>query len=242
MPFDIFPAIDLRHGRVVRLEYGDPARQTVFGDDPRATAERWLAAGATWLHVVNLDGAFDEAGAANWAALAAIGRLGARMQFGGGVRTADDVQRALDLGVERVILGTLAVEQPELVEQLVGRFGPAAVVVAIDARDGRVKTRGWQQDGGLTAEACGREMAARGVQTAIHTDIGRDGVLTGVNWRASAELAAAAGLDVIVSGGLASLDDVRACRRAPGLVGVIAGRAIYDGRLDLPAALQIAAS
>jgi phosphoribosylformimino-5-aminoimidazole carboxamide ribotide isomerase len=233
----IYPAVDLRDGRVVRLEYGDPERQTVFGDDPVAMAQRWLSAGATWLHVVNLDGAFDEGGAANWQALEGIARLGAAVQFGGGVRTLDDVQRALALGATRVVLGTVAVEQPELVAQAIGRFGPHAIAVGIDARDGQARTRGWLADGGISAVELGRKMAALGVTTVIHTDIGRDGVLSGVNWELSAELAAATGLHVIASGGVATLDDIRACHNAPGISGVITGRALYDGRIDLAAAL-----
>lgn len=242
MTFTIYPAIDLRHGRVVRLQYGDPARQTVFGDDPAAAARRWLDAGATWLHVVNLDGAFDEHGAANWAALPRLTALGVPVQFGGGMRTLADMQRAVDAGVSRVILGTAAVETPELVAAAVAALGAARVVVGLDARDGVVKTRGWQRDGGVTTTALGRTMRAAGVTTVIHTDIGRDGVLTGVNWQASQALAESTGLAVIASGGVASLDDIRASLAAPGISGVITGRAIYDGRLDLAAAVRLAAT
>ena len=237
MTFTIYPAIDLRNGAVVRLKYGDPAQQTTFSDDPVATAQRWLAAGATWLHVVNLDGAFDEQGSANWHALPRLTALGTPVQFGGGIRTLADLERALTLGAARVILGTIAVEQPDLVAQAVARFGPDAVVVGLDARDGIVKTRGWQTDGGVTATELGRKMAALGVTTIIHTDISRDGVLTGVNWQASQALAAATNLAVIASGGVAALDDVLACRKADGINGVITGRAIYDGRLDLAQAI-----
>ncbi|MCO5207567.1 MAG: 1-(5-phosphoribosyl)-5-[(5-phosphoribosylamino)methylideneamino] imidazole-4-carboxamide isomerase [Anaerolineae bacterium] len=236
--FTIFPAIDLRHGNVVRLKYGDPARQTTFGDDPAVAGQRWIDAGATWLHVVNLDGAFDEAGSANWNALPRIAALDAQVQFGGGIRTLDDVERALSLGVTRVILGTVAVEYPELVASAIGRYGSAAIVVGIDARDGIVKTRGWQTDGGIAAGELGRQMAALGVTTIIHTDIGRDGVLTGVNWQASQSLATATSLAVIASGGVASLADIEACFSAENITGVITGRAIYDNRLDLKVAIQ----
>ncbi len=242
--FDIYPAIDLRRGRVVRLELGDPARETVFGDDPAATAARWRDAGARWLHVVNLDGAFAEAGTANWAALAAIVATGgARVQFGGGLRSLDDIAAALDSGVARVVLGTAALESPELLAAAVAQFGPERVAVGIDARDGRVRVRGWQAETAVTPAALALSARAAGVRTIIYTDIARDGVLTGVNAAATAALAAAAGLDVIASGGARDLDDMARLlalgpAAAPGrLAGVILGRALYDGHIDLAAAL-----
>ena len=241
--FTIYPAIDLRNGRVVRLQYGDPGRQTVFSDDPAAVGENWLAAGAEWLHVVNLDGAFDEAGAANWAALPALCRLGAKVQFGGGIRALEDAARALDAGVSRIILGTAAVEKPDLVTEAAARFGAARVAVGIDARNGVVKTRGWLQDAAVTPAQLGRRMKERGVQTVIYTDISRDGVLVGVNVAATAQLAQATGLRVIASGGVASLDDILRCyaRRQQGVSGVIVGRALYDGKINLAQAIAAVA-
>lgn len=240
MRFTIYPAIDLRNGRVVRLQLGDPNKQTVFSDDPAAMGRQWLAAGAEWLHVVNLDGAFDEAGAANWAALPQLTRLGAQVQFGGGIRALADVARALDAGAARVILGTTAVENPALVAEAIAQFGAERIVVGIDARDGRVKTRGWLHDTAVTPAQLGQQMKESGVQTIIYTDISRDGVLTGVNAAATAQLAQATGLRVIASGGVAALDDITRCAAlaGQGVVGVITGRAIYDGRLDLQTALQ----
>lgn len=240
MKFTIYPAIDLRNGRVVRLQLGDPNKQTIFGDDPAAMGRQWLAAGAEWLHVVNLDGAFDEAGAANWAALPQLTQLGAQVQFGGGIRTLADVERALAAGAARVILGTTAVENPQLVAQAIAQFGADKVVVGIDARDGRVKTRGWLHDTAVTPAQLGQQMKELGVQTIIYTDISRDGVLTGVNATATAQLAQATGLSVIASGGVAALDDITRCAAlaGQGVVGVITGRAIYDGRLDLHTAFQ----
>ena len=237
--FTVYPAIDLRRGRVVRLEQGDPERQTTFGRDPVAVAARWLEAGATWLHVVNLDGAFAEGGEANWDLLPRLAESGALIQFGGGIRSPADMERAFASGVARVILGTVAIEQPELVAQAVAAYGPERVVVGIDARDGRVKTRGWQAEGGISAVALAQRMAGRGVTTAIHTDISRDGVLTGVNAAASATLAQKSGLRVIASGGVASLADVRAAAAYAnqGVAGVITGRALYEGRLDLAEAI-----
>ena len=242
--FTIYPAIDLRNGRVVRLQYGDPNKQTVFGDDPAAMGRRWLDAGAEWLHVVNLDGAFDEKGAANWAVLPELCRLGAKVQFGGGIRTLDDIVRALDMGVSRVILGTAAVETPDLVVEAVTRFGAARAAVGIDARDGAVKTRGWLQDTAVTPAQLGQQMKERGVQTVIYTDISRDGVLTGVNAAAAAQLAQATGLNVIASGGVASLDDILRCYalRRQGVSGVIVGRALYEGKVDLAQAVTAVSS
>jgi phosphoribosylformimino-5-aminoimidazole carboxamide ribotide isomerase len=236
--FTIYPAIDLRHGRVVRLQYGDPDQETVFGDDPVAAGQRWQEAGATWLHVVNLDGAFDEAGAANWQALPRLAALGLPIQFGGGIRSLPDVARALDLGATRVVLGTVAVENTAVVAQAISQFGSAAIAVGLDARDGIAKTRGWQTDSGVHVHELGQQMAGLGVQTIIHTDIGRDGVLTGVNWQASQALAQATGLQIIASGGVADLADIEACLSAEGISGVITGRAIYDGRLDLAEAVR----
>lgn len=237
--FTIFPAIDLRDGKVVRLKYGDPDQQTVFGDDPLAMGQRWLDAGSEWLHIVNLDGAFGEQGASNWAALQAVAALPCKIQFGGGIRGHADVERALALGATRVILGTVAAENPAFVAEAIGRYGADRIVVGLDARDGQVKTRGWQSDSGISAIELGQQMAAMGIQTVLHTDIGRDGVLTGVNWQASQALAAATGLDVLASGGVSTIDDIAACMAAPGVTGVITGRAIYDGRLDLAAANQL---
>jgi len=239
--FTIYPAIDLRNGRIVRLQYGDPDKETVFGDDPAAMGRRWIDDGATWLHVVNLDGAFDEVGAANWAALPTLTNLGAQVQFGGGIRSLADVDRALDAGVSRVILGTAAIENPDLVAQAIAQFGADTIAVGIDARDGRVKTRGWMQDTGTSPTQLGQQMKTLGVQTIIYTDISRDGVLTGVNAEATAVLAQATSLHVIASGGMAALDDIVHCYELAnqGVVGVITGRAIYDGRINLQEAFAI---
>ncbi len=238
-PFDIYPAIDLRNGRVVRLEYGDPDRQTVFGDDPVAIAQRWQDAGSRWLHVVNLDGAFDEAGVANWEILPQIVQVGTHVQFGGGVRSLDDVQQVLEVGVTRVILGTAAVERAEMVQEAVTKFGADRIVIGIDARYGRVKTRGWQKETAMTPFQLGAKMKNMGIKTAIYTDISRDGVLSGVNAQAAAQLARTTALQVIASGGAASLEDVMATKELAkdGVAGVIIGRALYDGRIDLRRAL-----
>jgi phosphoribosylformimino-5-aminoimidazole carboxamide ribotide isomerase len=242
MSFTIYPAIDLRQGRVVRLQHGDPARQTTFSDDPVAVARRWLGAGAAWLHVVNLDGAFDEQGLSNWEALQAIGALGGRVQFGGGVRSLKDVARAINRGAERVILGTAAIETPDVVAEAIDAFGPERVAVSLDARDGIVRTRGWQADGRQTAEDLALALSALGLTRVVHTDIGRDGVLSGVNVEATQALALATGLEVIASGGVRALEDVRRLLDAApaGVGGVIIGRALYEGQVDLGEALRLA--
>ena len=233
--FEVYPAIDVRKGKVVRLQEGDPLRQTVFDADPVAVASRWASQGARWLHVVNLDGAFGESNAM-LELLPTLCRVGPHIQLGGGIRSLADVEAALNAGAARVILGTVAVERPELVREAVARFGTEAIAVGIDARGGRVRTRGWQADGGLTAIDLGRQMKAMGVEIVIHTDIAQDGLLSGVNAPASTELAQATGLRVIASGGVAGLEDIQRVRRA-GLAGVIIGRALYEGKISLKEAL-----
>jgi phosphoribosylformimino-5-aminoimidazole carboxamide ribotide isomerase len=237
----VYPAIDLRNGRVVRLVHGDPAQETVHSDDPVATAERWKEAGAAWLHVVNLDGAL---GAAVLAldALRTLAGVGLPIQFGGGLRTLDDARRALDAGAARIILGTLAVQQPETAGEAVRRFGADAVAVALDARGEQVATHGWQQISTWTPLALGQRFAADGVRHALCTDVSRDGDLSGVNVAATARLARETGLAVIASGGVASLDDIRALRAAGGIAGVVIGKALYTGAFPLEEALQIASS
>ena len=233
---NIYPAIDLRKGQVVRLKYGDPNQQTVFESDPLKVAWRWAEAGAAWLHIVNLDGAFgDDAGAAakNRSLLKPLCEIGLRVQFGGGVRSIADIDAALALGVERVILGTLAIEQPAIVVEAINAFGAEHIVVGLDARDGQIKTRGWQADGGIDTISIGRQLRSCGVGIVVHTDIGRDGVLAGVNAAASIELARETGLKVIASGGVSSIGDVIGLKNKPEIEGVIIGRALYTGAIDL---------
>jgi phosphoribosylformimino-5-aminoimidazole carboxamide ribotide isomerase len=233
--FEVYPAIDIRKGKVVRLQEGEPSRQTVFDADPLAVAKQWADAGARWIHVVNLDGAFGEANVMQ-ELLPALCRVGPHIQLGGGVRSLVHVEAALNAGAARVILGTVAVERPELVREAVARFGPQAIAVGIDARGGRVRVHGWQADGGLNTIDLGQQVKAMGVEIVIHTDIAQDGLLSGVNAQASAELAQATGLWVIASGGVAGLGDIQRVRRAS-LAGVIIGRALYEGRISLKEAL-----
>ena len=236
----VYPAIDLKNGQVVRLRQGDPAQKTVYSDEPLTIAKKWQDSGAEWLHIVNLDGALDEE-SSNWPALEAIAGTGLSIQFGGGLRSAADVERALNNGVKRAILGTVAVENPALVEALLAQHGAESIVVALDARGGKVATHGWQTESEWTAADLGKAMAERGVRHALYTDIARDGELEGVNVAATRELARETGLLVIASGGVRSLDDVKALRGGD-VAGVILGKALYEGLIDLATALHIAQS
>jgi len=241
MSFTIFPAIDLSAGRVVRLKEGDSARMTAYSDDPAETARRWLSEGASWLHVVNLDGAFSESDSENRSALLSIlkvaNEFNAQVQFGGGLRSLDSIAHALELGVGRIVLGTIAVEQPPVVTDALTRFGADRIAVGIDARDGLVSVRGWKDNSGISATDLALHMRTLGLRTIIFTDVRRDGLGSGLNIDATRKLAEVSGLDVIASGGVHTLDDVIAARDA-NLSGVICGRSIYEGTLDLKIALQ----
>jgi phosphoribosylformimino-5-aminoimidazole carboxamide ribotide isomerase len=244
----VFPAIDLRRGRCVRLRQGRAEDETVYADDPAAVARHWVAQGAEWLHVVNLDGAFGEIGRPsqqplNLQRLAEIHAAvpGTPIQFGGGMRSAADVKMALELGATRVILGTVSVQEPEVVAEVLRRFGAERVVVGIDARDGRVATHGWVETSDTSAVSLALVMRAQGVIRAVYTDITRDGMLSGVNVEATAALARQAGLHVIASGGVASLDDLRRLQAEDKIEGVIIGQALYTGTLSLPQAIRVAA-
>lgn len=232
--FTIYPAIDLRNGKVVRLAQGDPSRQTVYGDDPRAWAERWKAEGASWLHVINLSGAFDEDSGANFKALESILSVGLNVEFGGGLRDEDSIRTALEMGVTRVFLGTVAIQNPALVERAINQFGPARIAGDIGARDGKVTIKGWQEATALSVAEVGQRFHQQGIEWCVLTDVARDGVSSGVNISSALELQKESGLQVVASGGVSSLVDVQLTREA-GLAGVIIGRALYDGKISLPA-------
>jgi phosphoribosylformimino-5-aminoimidazole carboxamide ribotide isomerase len=238
MNFTIYPAIDLRGGRVVRLKEGDPARMTVYSDDPVETVQRWLDEGAEWVHVVNLDGAFGVKDVENRVALERMLTTGAKIQFGGGMRSLDGIERAIKLGVSRVVLGTIAVEHPEMVAAAVDNFGEEKVAVGIDARDGLVRIRGWRESSGVSATDLALQMRATGLRTVIFTDVARDGMNSGLNIQATRDLAQKGRLDVIASGGVRSLEDVKAAFEAD-LCGVIIGRALYDGTVSLREAIHL---
>jgi phosphoribosylformimino-5-aminoimidazole carboxamide ribotide isomerase len=239
----IYPAIDLRKGRCVRLRRGQASAETVFADDPRDAAIRWAADGAQWLHVVNLDGALGESGAQNLAALRRIlSSTELPVQFGGGIRSLEDVDRLLSIGVTRIVLGTVAVRDPEMVARALQRFGPTRIAVGIDAREGLVATDGWQITSQTRALDLAHAMREMGVERVVYTDIQRDGMLSGVNVQATADLAQQTGLQVIASGGVASLDDVVELKlhEAAGVEGVIIGMALYRDALSLREALVVA--
>ena len=234
----IYPAIDLRDGRCVRLVEGDFSRETVFDTDPAAVARRWADAGAEWLHVVDLDGAV----AGQPVNLAAIEAISAAVeipiQLGGGLRSLENLERAFAAGISRTILGTVALQDPELVALAVNRWGDA-IAVGLDARDGKLATRGWLDQSDALAVDVARALSSAGVQHFIFTDIRRDGTLAGPNLESLAELISAVDTEVIASGGVGRLADIEAAREA-GAAGAIVGRALYDGRVDLAEAIALA--
>jgi phosphoribosylformimino-5-aminoimidazole carboxamide ribotide isomerase len=236
----LFPAIDLKDGVCVRLRQGDMNAATVFNDDPAAQARAFAAAGVEWLHLVDLDGAFAGRPVNAEAVDAILAAVDLPCQLGGGIRDLATVEHWLGRGIARVILGTAALKDPALVRTACRSF-PGRIAVGIDARGGRVAVEGWAE----TSEITARELALRfedaGVAAIIHTDIERDGLLAGANAEATAALAAAVSTPVIASGGVGGLEDLRALKavEASGIAGVVVGRALYDGRLDLAAALAL---
>ncbi len=236
--FTVYPAIDLRQGRVVRLAQGDPGRETTYSQDPLQVARQWEQAGAQWIHVVNLDGAFGDAAQETARALAKLMGSGLSLQVGGGLRDLSAISRALELGASRVVLGTAFVEDPDMVASALMRFGPDRVAVGIDAREGIVQIRGWQAAASWQATDLAQRWAAMGGRWLIFTDISRDGMGRGVNIAATEALAKATALRVIASGGVRTLADVQRVREA-GLAGVIIGRALYEGQIVLRDALDV---
>jgi phosphoribosylformimino-5-aminoimidazole carboxamide ribotide isomerase len=236
----LFPAIDLKDGLAVRLEQGDMARATVFNTDPADQAHAFERAGFEYLHIVDLDGAFAGKPVNGRAVDRILEATNIRVQLGGGIRDMATVQGWLDKGVDRVIIGTAAVRDPALVREAASAY-PGRVAVGLDARDGKVAVQGWAEASELTVLDIARRFEDAGVAAIIYTDIARDGMLKGINWDATIALAEAISIPVIASGGLASMDDIRTLLepRASRLEGAIAGRAIYDGRLDVAEALRM---
>jgi len=238
--FTVFPAIDLREGQVVRLMQGDKDRITAFDLDPRKAAERWLGQGATWLHVVNLDGAFGEDSKANIFALKQIlsaANSHASVQFGGGLRDLASIDHILSLGASRVILGTAAVKNPKLLQEALKTFGPQRVVLAVDAKDGLVRVSGWEERTAQAPLSLIKQFLPYGIATVIFTNIRRDGMQHGVDIDSTKALSESARISVIASGGVASLKDIKAVRTAD-LSGVIVGKALYENNFSLSEALS----
>ncbi len=238
----IYPAIDLKRGQVVRLAEGDMDRATIYGDDPAAQARAFADAGAAWLHVVDLDGAFAGA-SVNGAAVEAIrAAFPGKLQVGGGIRDRAAIDRWLARGVDRVVIGTAALTDPDFV-RAAARDLPGRIVVGVDARDGMVATEGWAAVSDVAVADLARRFEDAGVAALLFTDIGRDGLLKGCNVPATVALAMSVSIPVIASGGVAGIEDIHALlpHVADGVDGVITGRALYDGRLDLAAAIALAA-
>ena len=236
----LFPAIDLKEGVAVRLEQGDMARATVFHRDPAAQARAFEAQGFDHLHIVDLDGAFAGKPMNAEAVENILKSVRIPLQLGGGIRNTATVEGWLDKGVTRVIIGTAAVRDPPFVKQAARDF-PGRVAVGLDARDGKVAVEGWAETSELSALDIARRFEDAGVAAIVYTDVARDGMLQGINWDATIALAEAISIPVIASGGLASIDDIKVMTqpRAKKLEGAIAGRALYDGRLDAAAALKL---
>lgn len=236
----IYPAIDLKEGQAVRLLHGDFDKLTVYNPDPGLQAQEFADAGCSWIHVVDLDGAM--AGESrNSNAVEEILKTGVNVQLGGGIRTLKTVEAWLSLGIRRVILGTAALKNPDLVKQAAKKF-PGQIAVGADAREGMIAAEGWLETSEIQVVDLARRFEDCGVAAIIFTDIARDGALTGVNAVATSELASKVSIPVIASGGVRQLDDIKACAALAhtGLEGVITGRALYDGRLDLAQALRVA--
>jgi len=233
----LFPAIDLKDGACVRLLRGDMAGATVFGTDPAAQAASFAQAGATWLHLVDLNGAFAGTPVNAAAVEAILARITIPCQLGGGIRDMATIETWLDRGLARVILGTAAVEDPALVQRA-ARVFPGRIAVGIDARAGRVATRGWAETTDVMATDLARRFEDAGVAALIYTDIDRDGAMGGPNIAATVALAGAVGIPVIASGGVAAMADLLALRDTGVIAGAISGRALYDGNIDLETALR----
>ncbi|ANU11596.1 1-(5-phosphoribosyl)-5-[(5-phosphoribosylamino)methylideneamino]imidazole-4-carboxamide isomerase [Planococcus antarcticus DSM 14505] len=238
--FLIYPAIDLRDGKCVRLFQGDYAQETIYGDSPVDMARKFVEAGAEWIHMVDLDGAKDGVRINDQVVIEAA-KLGAKVQIGGGIRTREDIQHYLSNGVTRVIIGSLAIRNPELAVSLIEEFGADQIVIGIDAKDGMAATEGWIETSGQAATEVANYFAQKGAKHFIYTDIATDGTLAGPNIKANKALVGAESAQVIVSGGIGSLEDVRNVKEASAqsnIAGVIIGKALYEKRFTLEEALS----
>lgn len=238
----ILPAIDLRAGKCVRLTQGRKEAVRIYEHDPVRVARAFAAAGAQMLHVVDLDRAFSESNSPNRELLGKIVRaVEIPVQFGGGIRTRRDAKEVLDLGASRVVIGTMAVESPELLQKMLHQFAPAQIAVGIDARNGRIVTRGWETEEEIDALSLARKVASLGALRIVYTDIHRDGMLAGPNIEQSRQVALESGLKVTASGGISSLEDLQQLKTLveSGVDSVIIGKALYEGRFTLQEALRL---
>ncbi|WNF22521.1 1-(5-phosphoribosyl)-5-[(5-phosphoribosylamino)methylideneamino]imidazole-4-carboxamide isomerase [Mesobacillus jeotgali] len=243
MKFTIYPAIDMRGGKCVRLLQGDYEKETVYGDSPFEMAKKFADEGAKWIHMVDLDGARDGKRVNDQFVIQSAKELGVNIQIGGGIRSEDDINHYLENGVTRVIIGSIAVSNPEFAEEMVRRYG-AKIAIGLDAKNGFVATHGWLNTSEVSAVELGKRFADAGAETFIFTDIATDGTLTGPNVEATRQLALETGKSVIASGGVSSLDDLGALRQLSedGVSGAIVGKAIYEGRFSVKSALGLGGS
>ncbi|WLD92922.1 1-(5-phosphoribosyl)-5-[(5-phosphoribosylamino)methylideneamino]imidazole-4-carboxamide isomerase [Alkalihalobacillus sp. AL-G] len=239
MRFDLYPAIDMRGGKCVRLYQGDYDQETVYGDSPFEMAQRFAGEGAKWIHMVDLDGAKSAGKVNDKYVLQVAAELGMKVQVGGGIRSERDIRYYLENGVDRVILGSIAVNRPDFTKQMLQTYGDR-IAIGLDARDGYVATEGWLNTSEVSAIDLARELVDAGAKTLIFTDISRDGTLTGPNLSAITEIAAETGAEVIASGGVSSLEDVGklAESRDVGIIGAIVGKALYTKQFTLREALE----
>lgn len=248
----IFAAIDLKNGKCVRLTQGDPAAETVYNEDPVSVAETWETVGADWLHVVNLDGAFgnETKAAKNIDALQGIlDRVSVPVQFGGGLRSRDDIKHALEMGVSRVIIGSMAADRPRQMLDILAEFGPEQIVLGLDVKEGKIATHGWRKLAETDPMKLVQMIQTAGLAHVIYTDISRDGMLSGIDLAGTVALARAGNLPstarsfkVIASGGVAGIEDVKKLKavEAEGIEGLIIGKALYTGKIDLAEAVRVA--
>jgi phosphoribosylformimino-5-aminoimidazole carboxamide ribotide isomerase len=239
MKFTIYPAIDMRGGKCVRLLQGDYDKETVYGDSPFEMAKKFAEEGAEWIHMVDLDGARDGRRVNDKFVIQAAKELGVNIQIGGGIRSEEDINHYLDNGITRVIIGSIAVSKPEFAEEMVRKYG-SKIAIGLDAKNGLVATHGWLNTSEVSAVELGKRFADAGAETFIFTDIATDGTLAGPNVEATRQLALETGKSVIASGGVSSLDDLAALRHLSkdGVSGAIVGKAIYEGRFTVKSALE----
>ncbi|MFC7064099.1 1-(5-phosphoribosyl)-5-[(5-phosphoribosylamino)methylideneamino]imidazole-4-carboxamide isomerase [Halobacillus seohaensis] len=239
MSFTIFPAIDMRNGQCVRLEQGDFNKQTVYGDNPFEVAKGFVEAGASWIHMVDLDGAKEGSKQNAEHVIKVAQQLEARVQIGGGIRSEEDVDYYLSRGIDRVIIGSLAVRDLSLTKRLLRKYGEQ-IVIGLDARDGYVATEGWLEKSEVQAVDLGKELAEAGAQTFVYTDIAKDGMLQGPNTKEIVRLAEQTGVDVIASGGIQGVDDLQELKKyqSRNVIGSIVGKALYTNRIQLTEALN----